>query len=263
MAKVTDDVVSGAEDRMNKHRKRVLVTGASGGIGRAICLDFAGAGWTVGVHYCNSPEAAAGTAALISNRVHGQEPEGKPNIYRADITLQSEVQHLVQNFIRDHGGLETIVCNAGIAAASLLIRQSTEEWERVIGTDLTGVFHCVQAAGRAMIESGGGSIIVVGSYAGTQGAPGQAAYASAKAGLIGLVKTAASEYGPSNIRVNLVYPGRHPTALAGSAFPDEISTAGHVLGRRSNLEEIARTICHLAELSGVSGQIWNLDSRIP
>ena len=249
-------------DRMKQRRKTVLVTGASGGIGRAICLDFAGSGWTVGVHYCNSADGAATTASLISARAHGKEADGKPKIYRADITLRSEVHDLVRNFIRDCGGLDTIVCNAGIAAAELVIKQRVEDWTRVIATDLTGAFHCVQAAGSAMVESGGGSIIVVGSYAGTQGSRGQAAYASAKAGLMGLVKTAAREWGPSNIRVNLVYPGWHPTALAGSAFPDENCPTGHVLGHRSNLEEVARTIRHLAELSGVSGQIWNLDSRL-
>lgn len=249
-------------DRMKKRQKAVLVTGASGGIGRAICLDFAGAGWTVGVHYCNSAEGAARTASLIRDRVRGMEADGKPKIYRADITVQGEVHSLVQNFIRDYGGLDTIVCNAGIAAAQLVIKQRVEDWRRVIATDLTGAFHCMQVAGRAMVEAGGGSIIVVGSYAGTQGSTGQAAYASAKAGLMGLVKTAAREWGPSNIRVNLVYPGWHPTPLAGSAFPDENSPTGHVLGRCSNLEDIARTICHLAELTGVSGQIWNLDSRL-
>src|SRR5687768_10864134 len=168
------------EDQMRKRPKTVLVTGASGGIGRAICLDFADAGWMGGVHYCNSAEGAARTAALISDRVRRREAEGKPKIYRADIILQSEVEILVKNFIRDYGRLDTIVCNAGIAAAELVVKQRVEDWRRVIATDLTGAFHCVQAAGRAMVESGGGSIIVVGSYAGAQGSTGQAAYASAK-----------------------------------------------------------------------------------
>ena len=249
------------EDQMRKRPKTVLVTGASGGIGRAICLDFAGAGWVVGVHYCNSAEGAARTASLIRDRVRRREAEGKPKIYRADIILQSEVEILVKNFIRDYGRLDTIVCNAGIAAAELVVKQRVEDWRRVIATDLTGAFHCVQAAGRAMVESGGGSIIVVGSYAGAQGSTGQAAYASAKAGLTGLVKTAAREWGPSNIRVNLVYPGRHPTAIAGNAFPDEPPSGGHVLGHRSNLEEVARTICHLAELERRVGA--DLEPRQP
>ncbi len=248
--------------RWKQRRKTVLVTGGSGGIGRAICLNFAASGWTVGVHYLNSADGAAKTVSLISDRIPGKEAEREPKAYRADITLESEVHNLVQKFIRDYGGLDTIVCNAGIAAAELVIKQRVEDWTRVIATDLTGAFYCVQAAGRAMVESGGGSIIVVGSYAGAQGSTGQAAYASAKAGLIGLVRTAAREWGPSNIRVNLVYPGWHPTALAGNAFPDEHCPTGHVLGHRSNLEDVARTICHLAELSGVSGQIWNLDSRL-
>ena len=249
-------------DRMKKSQKTVLVTGASGGIGRAICLGFASAGWKVGVHYFNNAEGAATTVSLMRERVRGPEADEQSKIYRADITLPSQVHQLVQNFVKDFGVLGTVVCNAGMALSGLVIRQRVEDWERVITTDLTGVFHCVQAAGRAMVESEGGSIIVIGSYAGTQGSTGQAAYASAKAGLTGLVRTAAREWGPSNIRINLVYPGWHPTALAGSAFSDEDSQTGHVFGHRSNLNDVARTICHLAEVTGVSGQIWNLDSRL-
>lgn len=249
-------------DRMKQRQKTVLVTGGSGGIGRAICLGFAGAGWKVGVHYFNNAEGAATTVSLMRERVRGLEADEQSKIYRADITLPSQVHQLVQNFVKDFGVLGTMVCNAGMALSELVIRQRVEDWERVITTDLTGAFHCVQAAGRAMVESGGGSIIVIGSYAGTQGSMGQAAYASAKAGLTGLVKTAAREWGPSNIRINLVYPGWHPTVLAGNAFPDEDSQTGHVLGHRSHLDDVARTICHLAELTCVSGQIWNLDSRL-
>ena len=86
-------------DRMKQRRKTVLVTGASGGIGRAICLGFAGAGWKVGVHYFNNAEGAATTVSLMSERVRGQEADGESKIYRADITLRSEVHDLVQNFV--------------------------------------------------------------------------------------------------------------------------------------------------------------------
>ena len=112
------------------------------------------------------------------------------------------------------------------------------------------------------MAAGGGSIIVIGSYAGSQGDTGQAAYASAKAGLIGLVRTAAREWGASDIRVNLVYPGQHHTPLVGNAFNTGIECAGHMLGRPPALDEVARVISYLAQLKDVSGQVWNLDSRL-
>jgi 3-oxoacyl-[acyl-carrier protein] reductase len=110
--------------------------------------------------------------------------------------------------------------------------------------------------------AGGGSILVIGSYAGSQGNTGQAAYAAAKAGLLGLVRTAAREWGPSDIRVNLVYPGRHHTSLAGFTTDIDTGSAGHLLGRSPDLDEVAHAIYYLAQLKGVSGQVWNLDSRL-
>ena len=108
----------------------------------------------------------------------------------------------------------------------------------------------------------GGSILVIGSYAGLHGTSGQGAYAASKAGLIGLVQTAAREWGPHNIRVNLVCPGWQATGLAGDAYPSADDVQGHVLGRLSNLDEVSETICRLAQLHDVSGQVWNVDSRI-
>jgi 3-oxoacyl-[acyl-carrier protein] reductase len=168
---------------------------------------------------------------------------------------------MVELFVKAHGRLDAMICNAGTATGQLLIRHRDDEWARIIHTNLTGTFHCIQAAAATMIETGGGSLIVIGSYAGAHGTTGQAAYASAKAGLLGLVRTAGLEWGASNIRINLVYPGLHHTGLhrsrsAGGALDD------HLLGRTPEIDDVARTICHLAGLNGVSGQVWNLDSRL-
>jgi 3-oxoacyl-[acyl-carrier protein] reductase len=240
---------------MNDRQKTVLVTGGSGGIGRAICLAFSTAGWRVGVHYCSRQDEATQTVLLMGAR------NMAPNIYKADIRLADEVQAMVHAFIQDHDRLDTLICNAGISAGALVLRHRLDEWTRIIATNLTGTFHCLQAAGRSMADSGGGSIIIVGSYAGAQGSMGQAAYASAKAGLLGLMRTAAREWGAAQIRVNLVFPGWHLTPLAGNALPDDTHMIDHVLGHRATLEEVGRTICHLSELRDVSGQVWNLDSR--
>jgi 3-oxoacyl-[acyl-carrier protein] reductase len=236
------------------HPRTVLVTGGSGGIGRAICLAFARAGWTVGVHYCSRAVEAATTLESV------RENSPQSTLYQADIRLSKEVQVMLETFVGDHGRLNAMVCNAGIAAGHLVVRHPSEEWTTVIETNLTGTFHCIRAAATAMVPTGGGSVIVMGSYAGAQGDTGQAAYASAKAGLVGLVRTAGLEWGRFNIRINLVYPGLHRTALQPSGS-GERSLENHLLGRAPNLDEVARTICHLAGLQDLSGQVWNLDSR--
>ena len=137
-----------------------------------------------------------------------------------------------------------------------------DAWQEIIDTNLTGTYRCMTVAAQGMSTQGGGSIVVIGSYAGLQGTAGQVAYAASKAGLIGLVKTAAREWGSYNIRVNLVCPGWQQTGLAGDSFPTGERLGDHVLGRVSNLVDVSRTICHLAQLSDMSGQVWNLDSRI-
>ncbi|HNV26728.1 MAG TPA: SDR family NAD(P)-dependent oxidoreductase [Nitrospira sp.] len=239
-----------------RERSTVLVTGGSGGIGRALCLAFARAGLWVGVHYGSHKEAAEQTFRELSLC------RGEGAVYQADIRSRLEIQAMIDAVQERHGRLDVLVCNAGVASSHLVLRCPEEEWLRMIDTNLTGTYRCMAAAASLMIKQGGGSIIVIGSYAGLHGTTGQAAYAASKAGLVGLVQTAAREWGPHNIRVNLVCPGWQPTALAGDAFPAPEQLGDHVLGRVSTLEDVSRTICHLAQLPGLSGQIINLDSRI-
>ena len=234
----------------------VLVTGGSGGIGRALCLAFARAGLWVGVHYFQHKAAAEETLAQLSTA------GGQGAIYQADIRSGSDVQAMIEAVQRRRGRLDVLLCNAGVAASHLVVRYPEEAWQRIIDTNLTGTYRCLTTAAGVMMEQGGGSMVLIGSYAGSHGRNGQAAYAASKAGLIGLVQTAAREWGPHNIRVNLVYPGWQPTGMAGDAFPSSDDLSDHVLGRGSNLDEVCRTICQLAQLSNVSGQVWNLDSRI-
>lgn len=104
-------------------------------------------------------------------------------------------------------------------------------------------------------------MIVIGSHTGFHGATGQSAYATSKAGLIGLVKTAALEWGPQNIRVNLVLPGWQKTDLTEGIFPEDNGWLDHALRRSPMIDEVVRTIVHLAQLKDLSGQVWNCDSR--
>jgi 3-oxoacyl-[acyl-carrier protein] reductase len=235
-------------------REAVLVTGASGGIGRAISLAFAAAGWSVGIHYHCNKAAAEDTLNQVVT------VGGSGTLYEADIRDSHAVHRMVEAFCRQAPAPSVFVCNAGIGGRHLMLRHQQEDWAEVIGTNLTGTFHCLRAMAPPLLARGGGSIVVIGSYAGFHGTSGQAAYAASKAGLIGLVKTAAQEWGPHNIRINLVLPGWQKTELSEGAIPDH-GWSDHTLLRSSSLEEVAGTILHLAQTEDVSGQVWNCDSR--
>lgn len=233
----------------------VLVTGASGGIGGAISRAFGRAGWFVGLHYF---ENQSGAEALLSQML---EEGASGQVYQADIRNAYSVQHMLQAFYKDVAAPSAFICNAGIAASRLLLKQPEKEWCDVITTNLTGTFHCMRAVVPAMIQHGGGSIVVIGSRAGFHGTNGQAAYAASKAGLVGLVKTAAQEWGPENIRVNLVLPGWQKTGLSEGAMQEDDRWTDHAMRHPASIEEVAQTVLHLSQLNDVSGQVWNCDSR--
>lgn len=231
----------------------VLVTGASGGIGCGISCAFARLGYRVGVHYHRRREEAAVTLEQVCAQ------GGRGALYEADILEAEAVDRMVATFCHESPPPYVFVCNAGVAASALIVRQPEQEWESVIQTNMTGTFHCLRAMGAALTGRGGGSIVVIGSHAGFHGATGQAAYAASKAGLVGLVKTAAKEWGSANVRINLLLPGWQRTGLAQDAIPK--TWADHALHRPPALDDVARTVVHLAGLQGTSGQIWNCDSR--
>lgn len=233
----------------------VLVTGASGGIGRAISLAFGRAGWFVGFQYRRNKGSAEATLRQIVRT------GGAGALYEADVRDAHSVQQMVEAFCRQVAVPSVFVCNAGIGHSSLLIKQRVDDWAEVMATNLTGMFHCLRIMAPPLLAHGGGSIIVVGSHAGFHGSIGQAAYAASKAGLIGLVKTAAQEWGPSNIRVNLLLPGWQMTGLSEGAMPKDDGWSDHALRRPPSIEEVTRTVLHLAQLKDVSGQVWNCDSR--
>jgi len=236
-------------------RSTVLITGASGGIGRAISLAFAAVGWHVGVHYSRNKAAAETTLRQVL------ACGGTGRLYHADIRNFDTVQKMIDDWQQQTPITSAFICNAGIAESGLLVRHSERLWAEVVATNLTGTFHCLRAMAPVLLTGGGGSIVVVGSHTGFHGAVGQAAYATSKAGLTGLVKTAAWEWGPQNIRINLILPGWQKTHLTEGVFPEGTGWMDHALRRPSSLEEAARTVVYLAQLRDVSGQVWNCDSR--
>lgn len=235
--------------------RSVLVTGASGGIGRAITMACATAGRHVGVHYHRGKVMAED----ILQRA--EDAGGSGAIYQADVRDACSVEHMVRAFARNSPPPLAFVCAAGVGGARLVLTLPEDEWAEVVTTNLTGLFHCLRAMAPPLRAQGGGSIVVIGSYAAYQGSAGQAAYAASKAGQLGLVKTAALEWGIDNICVNLIWPGWHNTALTAAAGARKTEWCDHALRRPPALDEVVRTVVHLTEANDVSGQVWNCDSR--
>jgi 3-oxoacyl-[acyl-carrier protein] reductase len=238
-------------------RPAVLVIGGSGGIGGTICRAFGQAGWHVGIQYCSNKTSAEKTLQdVIAAR-------GTGVMHQADVRDPQSVQRMVELFAQQTPSAlsSVLIYAAGIGGGSLLPRQGKADWADMMAINLTGVFHCLRAIAPLFIHRGHGSIVVLGSRAGFGGAAGQAAYAASKAGLIGLVKSAALEWGSFDIRINLVLPGWQRTSLSQGAYPELAGWKDHALRRPPSSTEVASTVLHLAQLKDVSGQVWNCDSR--
>ena len=157
-----------------------------------------------------------------------------------------------------------LINNAGITGDKLFARLEEADWDAVLDTNLKGAFLCTRAAARRMMTQRDGSIIQIGSYSALNPPIGQSAYAASKAGLIGLTKSLAKELGPRNIRVNCVLPGFLETRLTTDLSEEARSAAlaRHALGRFNTVEDAASFIVTLTRLSHVSGQVFQLDSRV-
>lgn len=234
----------------------VMVTGASRGLGRAIAVGFGQAGDRVVVNYRTSAAEANQTARAID------KAGGTAVVYQADVRDAKNVAAMVAATVDRWGRLDVLVCNAAATEDRLLIRVSDEVWDKVVATTLTGAFHCLQQAGAVMQSQRAGAIILIGSLAGLQGGAGQAPYAAAKAGLLGLMKTAAREWGAAGVRVNAILPGRHATALTGFRDNPAPAPLEPVLGHGTTPAAVAAFVVALAAMPDVSGQVFTLDSRI-
>ncbi|MBH0155848.1 MULTISPECIES: 3-oxoacyl-[acyl-carrier-protein] reductase [Fictibacillus] len=191
------------------NEKSVLVTGASRGIGRAIALYFARNGAKVAVNYSGS-EAKANE---VVNEI--KENGGTAFAIKADISSSEDVTNMVKTVVEEFGSLDVLVNNAGITRDNLLMRMKEEDWDAVINTNLKGVFLTTKAVTRQMMKQRKGRIINIASIVGVSGNAGQANYVAAKAGVIGLTKTAAKELSSRGITVNAIAPGFIETDMTG------------------------------------------------
>ena len=233
-----------------------MVFGGSGIIGRAVAIAFGQRGWTVGIHYHQHQSAAQDTAAIID------KAGGKGYLYQADVAIASQVRDILQDFLHSHKPLNVLVWAVGMSSSALVIKTSPEDWTRTLHINLTGAYHVLQAIAPIFEQQKDGAVILIGSLSGEKGQEGQAGYAAAKAGLIGLMRTVAHEWGFFNIRVNIIFPGWHLSPLSNSGWHSALKTRAHTLHRTPSLESVAASVYHLALSPDVSGQVWNLDSRI-
>ena len=234
-----------------------LVTGASRGIGRAIALVLAREGARVAANYRSGKELALAVAAEI------QSAGGEAVAIQADVRQRPEVDAMVEEVTRLWGRVDILVNNAGIARDTLLLRMSQEDWDDVLETNLRGAFFCCRAVMRQMVRQRWGRIVNISSVIGRLGNAGQANYSASKAGLHGLTKSLAREYGGRNITVNAVAPGYIPTDMTAT-LPKEALEAilrQIPLGRLGTSEEVAEVVAFLASdrAAYVTGQIIGVD----
>lgn len=236
-------------------KKTVLVTGASGAIGRAIALAFAPKGYRVAVHYHTRREEAL--AAVEEIRGNG----GWAEAFGADLTQEEQVTRLFDQAERALGKIRVLVNNAGVAWQGLLTDMSLSEWRRVLDGDLTSAFLCCRRALPGMVRERSGCIVNISSMWGQQGASCEAAYSAAKAGLIGLTKALAQEEGPSGVRVNCIAPGLIDTPMNSHLSPADLEALREEtpLLRIGTPEDVAEAAVFLAESPFITGQVLGVN----
>lgn len=240
--------------------KTALITGASRGIGRAIALLYAQQGCDIAFTYINEEQEAT----ILEEQIRA--------IGVQVISIQSDaadfdaahavVKHVIDTF----GKLDILVCNAGIAQDTLLMRMTEQQWDNVLNVNLKSVFNYCHAATPQMMRQRAGSIIAMSSVVGIGGNAGQANYAASKAGIIGLVKSLSKELGSRNIRVNAIAPGFILTDMT-LALPEAIREEMVKIvpmRRYGEAEEVAKVALFLASdlASYISGQVISVNGAM-
>jgi 3-oxoacyl-[acyl-carrier protein] reductase len=226
---------------MNLENQVAIVTGASRGIGRAIALELAKQGATV-IGTATSESGAAGIGEAL------QQAGGKGRGAVLNVNDAAAADAFIDSIVKEFGGLNVLVNNAGITKDQLAMRMKDDEFDAVIDTNLRAVFRLSRAVLRPMMKARGGRIINITSVVGSSGNPGQANYAAAKAGVAGMTRALAREIGSRGITVNCIAPGFIDTDMT-KVLPEEqrtALTASIPLGRLGAPEDIAHAVAFLA-----------------
>lgn len=242
---------------MNDLKKVAIVTGGATGIGLAISLQLAQDGFTIVVNYHSSAQAAHNLVKQI------QGMGGQALAVQADLSKVTEAEKLIKITLDTYQRLDVVVNNAGITDDTLMLRMSETQFDRVIETNLKGVWAMCKYALKPLMQAGNGRIINIASVAGMMGNIGQANYAAAKAGVIGLTKTLAREMASRNLTVNVVAPGFIQTNMTANLSPQikEAALAMIPLKRFGIPEDIAQMVSYLASSKAqyITGQTFVVD----
>ena len=233
--------------------KTVIVTGGSRGIGRAVCEAFAEAGANVALIYAGNEDAA--NAVVNTLREEGV----RALAYRCPVQDYSAVDETVTKIIEDFGGVDILVNNAGINRDKLLISMKEQDFDDVIAVDLKGAYNLMRRVSPVLVRKRSGKIINISSIAGLDGNAGQTNYSAAKAGLIGLTKSAAKELASRNICVNAIAPGFIETDMTVGL---EEAAKAVPLGRMGRPEEVAALAVFLAGADYITGEVIRIDGGL-
>jgi len=234
-----------------------LVTGGGRGIGKAVSLELGKRGAHVVVNYSRSSDAAEAVKGEIEAAGGSAETVG------FDVSDSGQVDTALKEIIKNHGRLDVLVNNAGIALDNLLVRTKDEEWDQTISVNLSGAFYCCRAVAKTMMKARSGRIINISSVIGESGNAGQAAYSASKAALIGLTKSLAKELASRGVTVNCVTPGYIQTDM--TAGMGEEATGAILenipLGRLGTGEDIADSVAFLASPNSgyITGQVLGVN----
>jgi len=241
---------------MSSESRTALVTGASRGLGRAIAERLARDGWRIAL-------VARQASKLNEVRAVIEAAGGKACVHTADISDPKSADQVIAAVEKESGPLGALINNAGITKDGLLMRMDDADWSAVLDTNLTGAFRWIRAASRGMLKARAGRIVNIGSVVGLVGNAGQANYAAAKAGLIGLTQSVAREFASRGITCNCVCPGFFDTDMT-SVLKEDLKSkvlTGIPLGRFGKPEEVAGLVSFLcgADAGYVTGQAWAID----
>ena len=237
--------------------KTVLITGASKGIGATMAIMYAEKGYNVIMNYNNSVQSAV----LLQKSL--KESGYNVIAYKANVKNRMEVELMVKETIYRFGSIDILVNNAGIASQGLFTDLSEQEWNDIIGVNLTGTFNCCQAVLPHMINQKSGSILNISSMWGEVGASCEVAYSASKAAVIGLTKALAKEVGPSGITVNCITPGLIDTAMNQNLPIDAVAEMLEEtpLGRMGTTNDVASAALYLTsdEAGFITGQVLGVN----
>lgn len=237
-------------------QKTVLVTGASRGIGKAIAVKFAKKGYNVAINCVRNEER------LLQTKKEIEGYQVPCLAYLGDMGQWEHCEELFRQIRKQFGSLDVLVNNAGISYIGLLQDMSSDDWDRVMRTNLTSVFHCCKLAIPGMVSRKQGKIINISSVWGVAGAACEVAYSATKGGINAFTKALAKELAPSNIQVNAVACGAIDTEMNQWMEEDEFISLVDAIpaGRLGKAEEVADLVYHLGyKNSYLTGQIIGLD----